>query len=213
MSNIISWYRSKASPVSILGYLADRVGMDPSVFGTHPDDPLHLCSVLLGIAYEGRNFPHVPGDAWYSMAIPDDGTLRFQSASPVVMVHLKRLLWDTLRNQAKKSTDTVTVPTCMSGLKLCAVVVHHGNANGGHYSVYVQSDGKWYHIDDSIVKTIEVCKVLEISSIQAHILVYGSETSLIPPRGIKNTGASCFINVCIHAFVHGMFHSVAQSVL
>ena len=209
MSNIISWYRSNSSPVSLIRELAGLVGMNPSVFGTNPDDPLHLCNVLLGITYKDRNFATVPGDAWYSMAIPRDGRIHFQSVSPVVMVHLKRLIWDNHSNQAKKSTVAVTISTSMPGLELRAVIVHRGNAGGGHYSAYVQSKGQWYHINDSAVKTVKVCEVLQTSSTQAHILVYSNQMSSIAPRGIKNTGSSCFINVCIHAFVHGMAQSMS----
>lgn len=208
MSDIISWYRSNASPVSIIRELAGLVGMSPSVFGTHPDDPLHLCSVLLDITYKDLNLPTAPGDAWYSMAVPPDGGILFQSVSPVVMVHLKRLIWDNTSNQAKKSTDTVTIPTSMTGLGLCAVIVHQGNASGGHYSAYIQSEGQWYHINDSTVEAVQVREVLKISSTHAHILVYSDQMSSIAPRGITNTGSSCFINAGIHAFVHGMAHSM-----
>ena len=53
---------------------------------------------------------------------------------------------------------------------LKSVVVHHGNAFGGHFTAYRSlADCFWVHIDDDRVKPVNVH---DVSSAQAYMLFY-----------------------------------------
>lgn len=37
-----------------------------------------------------------------------------------------------------------------------SIIVHHGGANGGHYTTFIQCNGQWYHYDDLGFKKIDL---------------------------------------------------------
>ena len=57
---------------------------------------------------------------------------------------------------------------------LRAVVVHHGELHGGHYTASVVSDdANWYHYDDAAPPT--VCAPADVLRQQAYMLFYSKE--------------------------------------
>jgi hypothetical protein len=68
--------------------------------------------------------------------------------------------------------------------KLCGVIVHEGWAiTGGHYISYVKREGKWYCVNDSLVKPVEkAC----IKDLEAYCLLYRANELQVQPVQKKN---------------------------
>ena len=95
-----------------------------------------------------------------------------------LVLHLKR--WTVISQfpfvQEKNSTPVsfevlLPVPEKAAPYTLRAVIVHHGQAGGGHYTAFVRSaDHQWYHCDDNLEpKAVSTAKVL---AAEAYMLFY-----------------------------------------
>eukprot|EP00941_MAST-03F_sp_MAST-3F-sp1_P004371 g4371.t1 len=104
--------------------------------------------------------------------------VRFKNLPPVLMLHLKRFVFNlmTLRREKvsddfifKESLDMTPflekTSTSENSLKniyeLFAVLIHHGTAMGGHYFAYIKDPftAEWYCFNDSTVTKVDVSEV------------------------------------------------------
>jgi ubiquitin C-terminal hydrolase len=72
----------------------------------------------------------------------------------------------------KKVTTYISLPETLSlrknDMSLVGFVVHHGNANGGHYTAFFVCDSVWYSYDD-IRSTAQTKKVGEYATIDPSV--------------------------------------------
>ena len=52
---------------------------------------------------------------------------------------------------------------------LIAIISHRGTLNGGHYWTYLQKNGTWFKLNDSLVKRVQTS---EVASSQAYMVFY-----------------------------------------
>ncbi|CAD8163607.1 unnamed protein product [Paramecium octaurelia] len=66
---------------------------------------------------------------------------------------------------------------CFKKYYLHSIVIHLGNANQGHYFIYIYNFSKkqWFQYNDSIVETISESEVMRLSKNNAYIVTYVSE--------------------------------------
>ena len=116
---------------------------------------------------------------------------RFQSTSVlewplILIIHIKRFTYSSTRgvlklNDGMKYPAMWTPPACCSAIAvpdylLRAVIVHHGCASGGHYTVYTKNGyGVWHHFDDEKIKMVTEDEVIRQSAYQ---LMYEQRDSL-----------------------------------
>lgn len=121
--------------------------------------------------------------------------LSISEAPNILTIALKRFQFGNFGklNKAVRFPEFLNLAPYMSGTddkspvyRLYAVVVHLDIMNAafsGHYVCYVSSQKKWYKIDDSKVKQVEVERVL---SQNAYMLFY-ARISPRAPRAIRST--------------------------
>ena len=65
----------------------------------------------------------------------------------------------------------VLVPTPGVSYNLRAVVIHHGDAGGGHYTAFIRKDEiSWMHCDDSCIPSLVSAE--NVLSSEAYMLFY-----------------------------------------
>jgi hypothetical protein len=95
-----------------------------------------------------------------------------QKRDSILTLQLKRFDYDPLTWRRIKLANKVTYPFFLDMSKyissqkkylyeLYSVLIHAGNANGGHYYAYIKNfaDGKWYEFNDTNVTAITEEKV------------------------------------------------------
>ena len=96
----------------------------------------------------------------------------------VLVLHLKRWTvvsqWPFVREKNATPVGfevSLAAPGKLFPYRLRAVLLHHGQAGGGHYTALVRSaDNQWYHCDDALPpKRVPVADVL---SAEAYMLFY-----------------------------------------
>jgi len=111
--------------------------------------------------------------------------LRFESLPKVLVVNLKRFLYNKDTASTQKITKRVDYEETLTfdrswvvdgveppGYQLTAVICHHGDsANGGHYNAAVRYDADWYMYDDALVRQMELREVMN-QQFTAYILLY-----------------------------------------
>ena len=94
----------------------------------------------------------------------------------VLVLHLKRWKFNARRGGFEKLHTRVSfetlLPLHMHAYDLRSVIVHHGEAGGGHYTAFVRAaDNHWYHCDDALPPRL--CRhVSEVLRCQAYMLMY-----------------------------------------
>jgi ubiquitin C-terminal hydrolase len=119
--------------------------------------------------------------------------LKFKTLPYLLMLHLKRFDYDPETWNRIKLGNKVTFPFELDlsrfvedgeyKYELFSVLVHSGNANGGHYYACIKrfDDGKWYNFNDQ--------QVTEISEDDVKVM-YGGDDSEAAKSRYKNIGAS-----------------------
>lgn len=88
------------------------------------------------------------------------------SLSPILIIHLKRFIYDPNRGIQKLNKHikygemltleypTISIKNIQETFKLFAVIYHHGkHASGGHYTTHIKSSVLgWLHFDDTTIK-------------------------------------------------------------
>lgn len=104
----------------------------------------------------------------------------------VLCIHLKRFRHEYQMSYSSKISSPVSFPITGLDLRkflgqdspsacttydLCSVIVHHGNAGGGHYTAYAKNmvDDKWYEFDDQYVTEVSETTV---ANAEAYVLFY-----------------------------------------
>lgn len=104
----------------------------------------------------------------------------------ILCVHLKRFRHEYLMSYSSKISIPVSFPitgldlrqflaqdspSACTNYNLCSVIVHLGNAGGGHYTAYAKnlSNGRWYEFDDQFVTEVSESTV---SNAEAYVLFY-----------------------------------------
>ena len=96
-------------------------------------------------------------------------SLRIKQLAPDVLVHLKRF-----HNSTQKDETHVEIPMTWHDRRLSAIVVHRGNAGGGHYVAYVEHGGQWYCADDNRVAAVHLDDAQQVAT-RAYLLLYSSD--------------------------------------
>ena len=103
--------------------------------------------------------------------------VRLERWPRVLVIHLKRRIFVRATQEFDKNHTPVGFETCMlvpgksRPYHLRAVIVHHGEAEGGHYTAFVKSvDNCWYDCDDWVSPR----RVLtdEVLAAEAYMLFY-----------------------------------------
>ena len=94
----------------------------------------------------------------------------------VLVVHLKRWTFDRALLRPDKIPTHVSFETLLpldadNTYDLRSVIVHHGDAGGGHYTAFVRAqDNLWYHCNDE--EAPKTCSTEQALRAQAYMLVY-----------------------------------------
>ena len=128
--------------------------------------------LALAVPNDASTLQQVLSDHWRPQHFVDDGdfchecgALKSQKQSVrldrwpcILLIHLKR--WTVTNRfpyEHKKNDTLVSFQHCMSvpgkeyPYHLRAVIVHEGQAGGGHYTAFVKSvDNSWYYCDDFV---------------------------------------------------------------
>lgn len=107
-----------------------------------------------------------------NQAVDADKGFKFKSLPYLLTLHLKRFDYDMVTFQRIKLSNKVTFPFDLDMTKyvvdskvanatpieyeLFSVLIHAGNARGGHYFAYIKNfaDQKWYNFNDSNISEI-----------------------------------------------------------
>lgn len=133
----------------------------------HPDVLFTTLNKCLDVYFASEHLEQYKYNiAGEQQIIAADKKIGFIETPPYVIIHLQRLLPD------RKLNHGVTFPVVNLDLKpyfdqsmqnqqtletlynLASVIVHIGDAHGGHYIAYVKHNNQWYKCDDDEITTL-----------------------------------------------------------
>lgn len=116
--------------------------------------------------------------SFFGMELLDDdayGKLtQLEKAGKYIILNLKRNLYNAEKKSYTKNESAITFPLTnfdltpyaqknMPNYELVGLIMHSGNAGGGHYTAYVKKNSHWYFCDDSIVQEVDSAQITTIA--------------------------------------------------
>ena len=102
--------------------------------------------------------------------------MQISNVKDVLILHLKIFRFN-LDGTSRKIHPSLNVPQDINQLPLQAIIWHHGETlNCGHYTATVKHNGRWYHLNDTVIEEDYLkffCNQYDDDKMTPYLLFYG----------------------------------------